>query len=141
LHRFSHVAVTLPASQIEGGAREELLRVYHEVLGWSENPSLSIPGQRLLLRAPTDTQYITIRASESPMQTSGYEHLGVLMDTEAELRATHARADALAATFPDMELQPIQSKYGDALFFFRLRFRLPLTLEVQHIRKERERAA
>jgi len=134
--RFSHVAVTVPAEQLQGALRSELLEFYGKVFDWHENPRLSIPGQRIFLRAPSNTQYITIRASEAPMQTSGYEHLGIIADSEAELRAIHERAAAMTARFPDAELQPIATGYGGALVTFRLRFRLPLTLEIQHLRAE-----
>jgi len=132
--RFSHVAVTVPVEQLAGIARGELVEFYREVFGWHEDPGLAIPGQRIFLCAPTATQYITIRASEAPMQTSGYEHLGIIADSEAELRTIHERATAAASRFPDLELQPIKSEYGGTLLTFRMRFRLPLTLELQHIR-------
>ena len=135
-YRFSHVAVTVPAERLAGAARCELLEFYREVFGWHENPGLAIPGQRIFLRAPTDIQYITIRASEAPMHTSGYEHLGIIADSEAELRSIHERATAMASRFPDLELQPIQCEYGGTLLTFRVRFRLPLTLEIQHLRME-----
>jgi len=141
MHRFSHVAVTVGADQLDGATRAELLQFYREVFGWSENPSLAIPRQRLFLRAPSDTQYITIRSSESPMRTSGYEHLGLLVESETELRAIHQRAAALASQLPDLELQPIQTEYGDVLLTFRLRFRLPLAIEVQYQRKEARSSA
>jgi hypothetical protein len=132
--RFSHVAVTVPAGQLVGVPRSELLEFYGEVFGWRENAGLSIPRKRIFLRAPTDGQYITIRASEAPMRTSGYEHLGIVADSEAELTAIHARAAEMASRFPDVELQAIQQEYGGSLVTFRVRFRLPLTLEVQHLR-------
>jgi GNAT superfamily N-acetyltransferase len=132
---LSHVAVTVAPSQLEGIAREELLHFYGEVLGWSENTALSIAGQRLFLRAPTDTQYVTVRAADGPMQTSGYEHLGFFTASEEELRAIHRRAERLSSQLPDLELQPIEVAYGGSLVTFRLRFRLPLALEVQYLRK------
>lgn len=132
--RFSHVAVTVPRTLLEGEDREELRRFYGEVFGWQENEGFAIPGERIFLPAPTNTQYVTIRGSESPMQTSGYEHLGVLLDSEDDLREIHARAGALAKELAGVELQPIEIGYGGALVSFRLRFRLPLTLEVQHLR-------
>jgi hypothetical protein len=128
--------VTVPVEQLAGVARRELLEFYREVFGWHENPGLAIPGERIFLRAPTDTQYITIRASEAPMHTSGYEHLGIIVDSEAELRAIHERVAAMASRFPDLELQRIQSEYGGALLTFRVRFRLPLTFEIQHLRMQ-----
>lgn len=132
--RFSHVALTVPRRLILGAEREQLLRFYGDVFGWQENERFAIPGERILLRAPTNTQYLTIRGSEQPMQTSGYEHLGVWVDGEDELRELHTRAEALAGELSGVELQPIQIAYDGALASFRLRFRLPLTLEVQHLR-------
>lgn len=129
--KLSHVAVTVPPSALEGAERERLLEFYGEVLGWHENPVLSIPGQRIFLRAPTNDQYLTIRASEQPMQTSGYEHLGVAVSSESELRSVHERTAALAERFPEVELEPVRTLYGGALMTFRLRFGLPLTLEIQ----------
>ena len=47
-------------------------------------------------------------------------------------RAVHDRAAKLASQLPDLELAPVQTRYDGQLLTFRLRFRLPLTLEVQH---------
>ena len=132
-HQFSHVAVTVPSDQLQGSSLADLLRFYGDVFGWTESAGFSIPGERLLLRAPTDTQYLTIRASGEPMRTSGYEHLGILTDSEAELREVHVNAARFSSEFPDMELAPIRSLYGGALLTFRIRFRLPLTLELQFL--------
>jgi hypothetical protein len=134
MQRFTHVAVTVPRETFEAEARSELLSFYAEVFGWRENSTLAIPGERIFLRAPTDAQYVTIRAAGEPMVTSGYEHLGVQVDEEAELRAIHDRARAQAARLPDVILEPIQVAYAGRLVTFRVRFRLPLTIEVQHLR-------
>jgi hypothetical protein len=135
-YRFSHVAVTIPRAQLEGSARSELLDFYGEVFGWTENPGLAIPSERIVFRAPSDEQYVTLRAAETPMRTSGQEHLGVLVDAEAELRAIHARAAAQVPRYPDAEVEPIQTKYEGVLLTFRVRFRLPLCIEVQHVRRK-----
>lgn len=131
--RFTHVALTVASELFEEKRRAELLGFYAAVFGWRENPDLAIPGQRIFLRAPSNAQYITIRASDQPMSTSGYEHLGVAIDSESELRAIHERAAKLSDRFPELELGPIETAYAGRLLTFRLRFRLPLTLEVQHL--------
>jgi hypothetical protein len=134
-YRFSHVAVTVGREMFVGAAREQLLLFYRDVFGWQENPGLAIPGERILLRAPTDVQYVTIRAADAPMVTSGYEHLGILVETEAELHEIHQRAAAFTSRFPDLQLDPVKTGYGGALVSFRCRFRLPLTMEVQHLKR------
>ena len=130
--RFTHVAVTVPPELFERRRQAELLEFYAEVFGWRENPGLAIPGERILLRAPSDAQYITIRASEQPMSASGYEHLGVAVDSEAELRAIHARVERMIERHPGIELGPIETAYAGRLLTFRVRFALPLSIEVQH---------
>lgn len=131
--RFTHVAVTVPRECFEEEQRSELLGFYAEVFGWRENPDLSIPGERIFLRAPSDAQYLTIRASNAPMTTSGYEHVGLAVDSESTLRAIHERAAEIGRRLRGLELGPIRSEYGGRLLTFRLRFRLPLTIEVQHL--------
>ena len=129
--RLSHVAVTVPRAQLVGPPREALLDFYASVFGWRENPRLAIPGERIFLRAPSDTQYLTIRASDSPMQGSGAEHVGIVVGSEAELREIHARAAAMRERFPDLELEAVRAEYGGSLLTFRVRFRLPVSIEVQ----------
>lgn len=129
--RLTHVAVTVPADRIIGAERERLLEYYAEVLGWTENPELSIPGRRILLRAPSDAQYLTIKASDAPMTTSGSEHVGVSVDSDAELAAVHERAVSFASRDPEASVEPIRTLYGGALRTFRLGYALPLTIEMQ----------
>ncbi len=133
--RLSHVAVTVPRTRLEGKQREVLLAVYAEVFGWRENPGLAIPGERIVLRAPSDAQYLTIRAAAEPMRGDGREHVGIAVDSEAELREIHERASALRARHPDLELDDVRSAYGGALLTFRLRFALPTSIEVQYLRR------
>jgi hypothetical protein len=129
--RFTHVAVTVARECFQAGARRELLAFYGDVFGWFENEALARPGERILLRAPTDRQYVTVRASDAPMATSGYEHLGFEVPTSAELQALHARAAAYAERDSRVELGEIKTSYGGRLEVFRVRYLLPLTIEVQ----------
>lgn len=131
--RFTHVAVTVPRELFGADPRAELLGFYARVFDWHENPKLSIENERIFLRAPSNDQYLTIRASDAPMSTSGYEHLGVGVDSEAEIHALHARASVLSAEYPDLELGEVRTLYDGRLVTFRLRFRLPLTLELQYL--------
>ena len=128
---LTHVAVTVPRALLVGNQRDELLEFYSKVFGWTENPNLAIPAERIFLRAPSDSQYLTIRGSDEPMATPGYEHLGVSVYSEASVRELHDRAAELVARFDDAELEPVKTAYGGQLVTFRVRFRLPLSIEVQ----------
>jgi hypothetical protein len=89
---FTHIAVTVPRQFFDPALRAELLAFYADVFGWTENPRLAIEGERIFLRAPSDRQYVTIRASDTPMRTSGYEHLGVAVAAPEDVRQLHERA-------------------------------------------------
>ena len=130
--RFSHVAVTVPRDYFDVTERADLLSFYDEVFGWVENKDLSIEGERIFLRAPTDRQYLTLRASDVPMRTSGYEHLGIWVESAAELRQLYERARDYSRRDQRVELSDMKTLYGERLQTFRVRYQLPLTLEVQH---------
>jgi hypothetical protein len=129
--RFTHVAVTVPPEFFDPSLRAELLAFYADVFGWTENPRLAIEGERILLRAPTDRQYMTIRASDTPMRTSGYEHLGVAVATPEDVHQLHARARTRAERDARVELGEVEISYGGHLHSFRVRYLLPVTIEVQ----------
>lgn len=131
--RLSHIAVTVPRDLFEPPARRELLHFYSNVFGWSENPALARPGERIFMRAPSDAQYLTIRASDEPMQTSGYEHVGVALDTPVQVNEAHQRADLEAGRDERVDLGPVRVLYDGHLHTFRVRYLLPLTIEVQCI--------
>jgi hypothetical protein len=129
--RFTHIAVTVPHQLFEPAYRAEWLSFYADVFGWTENPRLAIEGERIFLRAPTDRQYITVRATDSPMRTSGYEHLGVAVPTSEDVRQLHACAHSHAERNARVELSEVQVSYGGRLHSFRVRYLLPMTVEVQ----------
>jgi hypothetical protein len=129
--RFTHVALTVPREFFDPSLRAELLAFYEDVFGWTENPRLAIEDERILLRAPTDRQYMTIRGSDTPMRTSGYEHLGVAVATPEDVRQLHARAHTRAERDSRVELGAVEVGYGGRLHSFRVRYLLPVTIEVQ----------
>jgi hypothetical protein len=129
--RFTHMAVTVPRQLFDPDCRAEWLAFYEDVFGWTENPQLAITGERIFLRAPTDGQYVTVRTSDTPMQTSGYEHLGVAVASPEDVRTLHARAHVWAEREPRVELGVLEVSYGGRLHSFRVRYLLPVAIEVQ----------
>jgi len=110
--RFTHVAVTVPRDVFEPACRAEWLSFYADVFGWTEKPQLAIDGERIFLRAPTNMQYVNVRASDTPMQTHGYEHLGVAVTSPEKVRTLHTRAHAWAVREPRVELGAVKVVYG-----------------------------
>ena len=46
---FNHVAMSVPADLLQPSGRRELLEFYGEVFGWTEMPTMSEDGKRLVL--------------------------------------------------------------------------------------------
>ncbi len=75
---------------------------------WTENPQLAIAGERIFLRLPTNEQYITVRASATPMQTSSSDPLGVAVATPEDVCQFHARAHSHADRDARVELGGVE---------------------------------
>jgi len=84
--RFNHMELTLPPGALEGETRSEIERFYGEVFGW-EALDVPILGQQgLLLRTDAETsQFVLVVESKKPVSVPGYDHLGLLLETRAQV--------------------------------------------------------
>ena len=132
--RLSHVAVTVPAELLSDSRKAEWLAFYEAVFGWTENGAFAIPGERVFVQVPAegDAQYVTVRASAAPMQTSGYEHLGIWVGSASEIKRHYELASRYADRDSAVELTDLKVRYGGSLHTFRVRYVLPLAIEVQY---------
>jgi hypothetical protein len=132
--RFNHMELTLPPGALDDATRSEVTRFYGEVFGWN---ALDVPilGQRgLLLRTDDDTsQFVLVVESKKPVSVPGYDHLGLLLETRAEvdralaaIRAWHARDERVQIKEYEDLVQ------GDVtVHAFYVRYLLPIWFDVQ----------
>jgi hypothetical protein len=107
--------------------RARVLAFYSRHFGWSEIESLRLP-DRMTLDVGRGS-YVNIRERHDPMICSGYEHIGLLLDSADAVEVTWAE---LAREDADVQLEELQRGVGSYMSF-RFRHLLPLTIEVQHI--------
>ena len=85
--RFNHMELTLPDGELDAN-RKEIAEFYGELFGWD---SIDVPilGQTgLLLRTdPETSQFILVTEQSSHINSPGYDHLGIIYDTRAEVDA------------------------------------------------------
>jgi hypothetical protein len=83
--RFNHMELTFPRGTLTTELREEIDAFYGSVFGWT-GVDTEVVGQLChLLLSEEAQQFILLAESEKPMQSPGYDHLGLLFSTRAEV--------------------------------------------------------
>jgi hypothetical protein len=83
--RFNHMEMTFPPGTLTKDFREEVDSFYGGVFGWT-GVDTEVVGQLChLLLSEEAQQFILLAESEKPMQSPGYDHLGLLFSTRAEV--------------------------------------------------------
>jgi hypothetical protein len=131
--RFNHVAMSLPAEQLDAAGRRALLDFHGEVFGWTEMPTLTRDRELLVLRCHSNEQFVFLCAGAPPMRAGEGDHFGVQVDTPEQLDALLARALQIRERDPAVEIR--ERKLEDyrvlRLHSFYVRYHLPLWIEVQ----------
>jgi hypothetical protein len=83
--RFNHMELTFPAGTLTTDFREEIDAFYGSVFGWI-GVDTEVVGQMChILLSEEAQQFILLAESDKPMQSPGYDHLGLLFGTRAEV--------------------------------------------------------
>jgi hypothetical protein len=130
---FNHVAMTVPAPLLGAEGRASLVDFYGEVFGWTEFPTLTEDGKRLVLRAHSNEQFVFLVSGEDTMRCPEGDHFGVSVRTPAELDTILERARAYRGR--DERVRIDEKKIDDfgplQLHSCYIGYRLPLKVEVQ----------
>lgn len=133
--RFNHMELTVPKGTLDA-SRDEIKRFYGEVFGFE---SLDVPILKqtgLLLRTDADTsQFILVTEQRQHLQCPGFDHLGFLFDTRAEVDALHEECRKRRERDPRVELKEYDDLVtgGTTVRAFYVRFLLPIWFDVQCI--------
>ena len=91
--RFNHMELTFEPGTLTADKRDEIAEFYGDLFGWRFQDT-EVVGQKCFLMQPDDGQFILCAESPKYMQSPGYDHLGLLMDTRAEVDEALAKAKA-----------------------------------------------
>jgi hypothetical protein len=132
--RFNHMELTLPRGGLDDRTREEIRTFYGEVFGWNALDVPILGQQALLLRTDEDTsQFVLVAESRKPVSVPGYDHLGLLLDTRAEVDAALAAIRAWRERDPRVEIKEYEDlDQGDVtVHAVYVRYLLPIWFDVQ----------
>jgi len=133
--RFNHMELTL-APGLLAERRREISAFYGDLFGWE---SLDVPILEqlgLLLRTdPETSQFILVTEQRKAMSSPGYDHLGLLQETRAEVDALLEKAKKWRERDPRVEIKEYEDlRIGDTTTHaFYVRYLLPIWFDVQVI--------
>ncbi len=134
--RFNHMELTMPVGALDEKARDEIKAFYGDVFDFD---ALEVPlfGQTgLLLRTDPDTsQFLLLMEQETHIDSKGYDHLGFLYESRAEVDDKLARVKAWQERDDRVQVKEYEDLVvGDVTthaFYFR--YQLPIWFDVQVI--------
>lgn len=134
--RFNHMELTVPKGTLTPEFRAEIRAFYGDVLGWMVSDTEIVGGLQLLLR-PDETQFILVAESSRPLQSPGYDHLGLLCDTRAEVDEVLTACQAFAARDDRLQLKIYEDLHtGNVVVHaFYVKYLLPIWFDVQVIER------
>jgi hypothetical protein len=131
--RFNHMEITVPKGHLEAH-RDEIREFYGELFGFDaiDVPILNQNG--LLLRTdPETSQFLLITEQTKHLHNPGYDHLGFLVESRAEVDAYHEKCKQRQAGDSRVEIKEYDDLVtgGVTTRAFYVRFLLPLWFDVQ----------
>jgi len=132
--RFNHMELTLPPGALDAGTRDEIKRFYGEVFGWNALDVAILGQQGLLLRTDTETsQFLLLIESKKSVSVPGYDHLGLLLETRAEVDRAFDAIRKWQASDERVQIKEYEDLVqGDVtVHAFYVRYLLPIWFDVQ----------
>ena len=129
---LNHVALSLPADQLDQAHRDDLCHFWGEVFGFDELEVMTEDRRRLVLACVHWDQFLFIVSEDEPMRCPPMDHFGFAVGSMDELLGVRDRAVAYRTTTTgsrsstsadDQKVVTIHSIY--------VRFLLPMMCEVQ----------
>ena len=130
--RFNHMELTFPRGTLTDEFRADVDGFYCGVLGW-EALDTTVVNQSCHLLRPDDGQFLLLAEGDRPISSPGYDHLGLLMDTRADVDGVLARCRGFAEQDDRLALKEYQDLVGPTITVhaFYLKYLLPIWFDVQ----------
>ena len=130
--RFNHMELTFPRGTLTKEFREEVDAFYGSIFGW-KTMDTEVVGQLCHLLQPDPDQFILLAESDKPISSPGYDHLGLLQDTRAEVDEILEGCRRYAEKDGRVQLKEYKDMVYPALVVhaFYVRYLLPIWFDVQ----------
>jgi hypothetical protein len=137
--RFNHMELTLAPGTLDQTLRADITAFYGEIFGWTAmNVHIVDQDALLLMVDPEVSQFILVAESPKPMASPGYDHLGLLLETRAEVDALRARVGEWQQRDPRVRIKDYDDLVQGpvTVHAFYVKHLLPIWFDVQTIEYE-----
>lgn len=130
--RFNHMELTFPTGTLTPEFRAEVDAFYGPVFGF-KGLDTKVVGQLAHLLLTGEGQFILLAEGERHLHSPGYDHLGFLHDTRAEVDDLLARCKEHRARDPRVQIKEYEDLVvGDlTVRAFYVKYLLPIWFDVQ----------
>jgi hypothetical protein len=123
--------LTFARGSLGESTRSSIDDFYGDLLGWRCAP-YELFGTLGHLMVPDEGQFLLLMESDEPISSPGRDHLGLLMDSRAEVDALHDKCSTFAETDGRLEILEfadlMNPRVTQHLFYFR--YLLPIWFDV-----------
>ena len=134
--RLNHMELTFAEGTLTKELKQQITDFYRELFGWNTLDLAIMDQNALLLMLDEDvSQFILLAESPKPMQSPGYDHLGLLIDSREEVDALLEKAKSMQAVISEIQIKEYDDMVegGTIVHSFYVRHLLPIWFDVQHI--------
>ena len=130
--RFNHMELTFPPGTLTPEFRAAVDAFYGPIFGF-QGLDTEVVGQLTHLLLGGEGQFILLAESDKHIQSPGYDHLGFLLDTRAEVDALLARCREHQSRDPRVRIKNYDDLVvgGLTVRAFYVKYLLPIWFDVQ----------
>ena len=129
--RFNHMELTFARGSLDEATRSAIDAFYGGLLGWRCTP-YELFGQLGHLLLPDEGQFLLLMESDDPIAAPGLDHLGLLLDSRAEVDSVHDACTRFAEKDNRLRILEFEDlvnpRVTQRVFYFR--YLLPLWFDV-----------
>ncbi|MFM8305172.1 MAG: hypothetical protein ACKOA9_12900 [Actinomycetota bacterium] len=130
--RFNHMELTFARGALTPETRADIADFYGGVFGWSAS-DVRVVGQDCLYLGVDDGQFILCAETDDPIHSPSYDHLGLLMESRAEVDTARAAIATRSATDDRITIKEYEDLRMERVIVhaFYVKYLLPIYFDVQ----------
>ena len=134
--RFNHMELTFAPGTLTDGFRDEVDAFYGTVFGWKAIDT-KVVGQMCHILLPDADQFILLAESDKPMSSPGFDHLGLLQDTRAQVDDLLEACKQYRAKDDRVKIQEYEDLVypGLVVHAFYVKYLFPIYFDVQSMER------